>query len=106
MPRPFQILGLGHVISSETLSYRSFQKNYGKSVKVRAPGMFVEPLRRKAGGPAANGLICTTWSLKWSQYDHPTQTYTQKPLSPRWHGLGDGSGVVSETSIPPSSPAA
>ncbi|MHB8253741.1 MAG: hypothetical protein ACYDEV_08585 [Acidiferrobacter sp.] len=36
------ILGLGHVISSETLSYLAFQKNYGKSVKVRAPGMFVE----------------------------------------------------------------
>jgi len=46
-----QILGLGHVIPSETLSYLAFQKNYGKSVKVRAPGLFVEQLRRKAGVP-------------------------------------------------------
>ena len=35
-----------------------------------------------------------TCSLKMSQYDHTTQTYTKKPLSQRWHVLGDGSGVV------------
>ncbi|MHB8255115.1 MAG: nuclease/transposase family protein [Acidiferrobacter sp.] len=89
-----QILGLGHVIQSETLSYLAFQKNYGKSVKVRAPGMFVEQLRRKAESAGGKLIDLHTWSLKLSQYDHPTQTYTQKPLSQRWHVLGDGSGVV------------
>ncbi|MHB8254626.1 MAG: hypothetical protein ACYDEV_13230 [Acidiferrobacter sp.] len=89
-----QILGLGHVISSETLSYLAFQKNYGKSVKVRAPGMFVEQLRRKAESAGGELIDLHTWSLKLSQYDHSTQTYTKKPLSQRWHVLGDGSGVV------------
>jgi hypothetical protein len=89
-----QILGLGNVIQSETLSYRSFQKNFGKSVKVRAPGMLVEQLRRKAESAGGKMIDLHTWSLKMSQYEHLTQTYTQKPLSQRWHTLGDGSGVV------------
>ena len=89
-----QILGLGNVIQSETLSYIAFQKNYGKSVKVRAPGMFVEQLRRKAESAGGELRDLHTWSLKMSQYDHTTGIYTKKPLSQRWHVLGDGSGVV------------
>ncbi|MEI7842042.1 MAG: transposase [Gallionellaceae bacterium] len=89
-----QILGLGNVIQSETLSYVAFQKNYGKSVKVRAPGMFVEQLRRKAESAGGKLIDLHTWSLKMSQYDHTTQTYTKKPLSQRWHELGDGTGFV------------
>lgn len=89
-----QILGLGNVIQSETLSYRSFQKNYGKSVRVRAPGMFVEQLRRKAESAGGALIDLHTWSLKMSQYDHTTQVCTKKPLSQRWHVLGEGSGVV------------
>ena len=89
-----QILGLGSIIQSETLSYIAFQKNFGKSVKVRAPGMFVEQLRRKAESAGGKLINLHTWSLKLSQYDHTTQTCTKKPLSQRWHVLGDGSGVV------------
>ena len=89
-----QVLGLGNIVQSETLSYVGFQKNYGKSVKVRAPGMFVEQLRRKAESAGGELVDLHTWSLKMSQYDHPTQTCTKKPLSQRWHVLGDGSGVV------------
>ncbi len=89
-----QILGLGNVVQSETLSYIAFQKNYGKSVKVRAPGMFVEQLRRKAESAGGKLVDLHTWSLKLSQYDHTTGVCTKKPLSQRWHVLGDGSGVV------------
>lgn len=89
-----QILRLGNVIQSETLSYKSLQKNYGKSVKVRAPGMFIEQLRRKAESAGGKLIDLHTWSLKMSQYDHMTQECTKKPLSQRWHVLGDGSGVV------------
>lgn len=89
-----QILGLGNVIQSETLSYIAFQKNYGKSVKVRAPGMFIEQLRRKAESAGGKLVDLHTWSLKMSQYDHATEVCTKKPLSQRWHVLGDGSGVV------------
>lgn len=89
-----QILGLGNVIQSETLSYLAFQKNYGKSVKVRAPGMFVEQLRRKAESAGGKLIDLHTWSLKMSQYDHTIEVCTKKPLGQRWHVLGDGSGVV------------
>lgn len=89
-----EILKLGNIIQSETLSYVSFQKNYGRSVKVRAPGMFIEQLRRKAESADGQFVDLHTWSLKMSQYDHITQTYTKKPLAQRWHVLGDGSGVV------------
>jgi hypothetical protein len=88
------MLGLGNILQSETLSYRSFQKNFGKSVKVRAPGILVEQLRRKAESAGGQLVDLHTWTLKMSQYDHTTQTYTQKPLSQRGHTLGDGSGVV------------
>jgi len=50
-----RILRQGKNIKTEKLSYRAFQKNFGKSVKNRAPGMFMEILRRKAenaGGSA------------------------------------------------------
>jgi ribosomal protein S7 len=40
-----RILKQGKYIKTEKLSYRSFQKNYGKSVNLRAPGMFIEILR-------------------------------------------------------------
>jgi hypothetical protein len=84
-----QILGLGTVIQSETLSYRSFQKNFGKSVKVRAPGLFIEPLRRKAERAGGALMDLHTWTLKMSQYDHTTQTCTKKPLSQHWHTYPD-----------------
>jgi len=80
-----QILGLGNVIQSEKLAYVAFQRQYGKSVKVRAPGMFVEQLRRKAESAGGVWIELPTWALKMSQYDHTTGTYTKKPLSQRWH---------------------
>jgi len=43
-----RILRQGKHVKTEKLSYRAFQRNYGKSVKDRAPGMFMEIIRRKA----------------------------------------------------------
>ncbi len=56
--------------------------------------MFVEQLRRKAESAGGKMIDLHTWSLKMSQYDHITEVCTKKPLSQRWHVLGDGSGVV------------
>ncbi len=89
-----EILSHGTIIKSEKLSYKSFQKCFGRSVKARAPGTFVTLLRRKAESAGGEIVDLHTWSLKMSQYDHPTETYTKKPLSQRWHVLGDGSGIV------------
>ena len=41
-----EIVAVGNTIIMERLSYKAWQKQYGKSVGLRAPGMFVEMLRR------------------------------------------------------------
>ncbi|HLZ81583.1 MAG TPA: transposase, partial [Ktedonobacteraceae bacterium] len=41
-----QIIRRGNTIRTEKLSYRAWQKQYGKSVGRNAPGMFLEHLRR------------------------------------------------------------
>ena len=42
-----EVLTLGNHINLETLSYKSLQRNFGKSVGLRAPGTFVSMLSRK-----------------------------------------------------------
>jgi len=80
-----RILRQGKHIKTEKLSYKAFQKNYGKSVKDRAPSMFMEILRRKAEN--AGGLVneFSTKETKLSQYCHKCGKYTKKPLSQRVH---------------------
>ncbi len=85
-----RILGQGNIIKTEKLSYRSYQKNFGRSVKVRAPGMLIATLHRKAerAGGAMIGIDPRKTSL--SQFDHTTGEYVRKPLSRRIHVFGDG----------------
>jgi len=80
-----RILKLGKNIKTEKLSYRAFQKNYGKSVKNRAPGMFMEILRRKAENAGGSVVEFSTRTTKLSQYCHKCGKYTKKPLSQRVH---------------------
>ena len=85
-----RLLAQGTTIKTEKLSYKSFQKNFGRSVKARAPGMLVEMVRRKAAG-AGGGLIeINTRTTRLSQFDHTTGEYVKKPLSQRVHVFGDG----------------
>jgi putative transposase len=85
-----QILGLGTVVKTETLSYKALQKSYGRSVKVHAPGEFISRLTRKAESAGGKLIELDTWRLKMSQYDHVLGTCSKKPLSQRWHALGGG----------------
>jgi hypothetical protein len=41
-----QIVALGHTIITEKVSYKGWQKRYGRSVGLRAPGMLIDQLRR------------------------------------------------------------
>src|SRR5712691_1802728 len=41
-----EIVAVGNSIIIEKISYRAWQKQYGRSVGLRAPGMFIEMLRR------------------------------------------------------------
>lgn len=88
------VIAHGNIVQTETLSYKAFQKRFGRSVKVKAPGMFIALLRRKAERAGGEVRDLNTRELKMSQYDHPTRTCRKKPLSQRWHVLGDGSGIV------------
>ena len=89
-----RILACGNVLQAEKLSYTAFQKQFGRSTKVRAAGSLMALLRRKAESAGGELRDLDTRSLKLSQYDHTTRICTKKALSERWHVLGDGSGVV------------
>ena len=89
-----ELLSQANTWQIEKLSYRAFQKSFGKSVKNRAPGYFVDHLKRKAESAGGKVVELDTWKLKMSQYDHCTETFRKKPLSLRWHALGDGSGLI------------
>lgn len=88
-----QILQMGNQVNLEKLSYVAFQKRFGKSVGVRAPGMFVSRLRQKIND--YGGLVdeFSTYNTKFSQLDHKTRTYSKKPLAQRWHTFDDGERV-------------
>lgn len=61
------ILRGGDVIKLEKLSYKAFQKLYGRSVGKRAPGMFGSHLKRKAENAGGKVVEIPTHSTKLSQ---------------------------------------
>ncbi len=89
-----KILGLGNQIQTEQLSYKAFQRMYGRSAKARAPGMFIDLLSRKAESAGGKVVMLNTRRLRMSQYDHVSDTYAKKPLSQRWHRLNGGERIV------------
>jgi len=89
-----KIVGLGNRLQIEKLSYKGFQKNYGRSAKVRASGMFVQLLTRKAESAGGRVVELNTCKLKMSQYDHITEVCRKKPLKQRWHTLGESNTLV------------
>ena len=84
------ILEQGTTIKTEKLSYQSFQRNFGRSVKLRAPGMLVSTLRCKAEGAGGGVIEIDTRQTRLSQFNHTTGEYIKKPLSQRTHVFGDG----------------
>jgi hypothetical protein len=89
-----QIIRRGNTIRTEKLSYKAWQKLYGKSVGRNAPGMFLEQLRRTVASTGGTLSEFPTRSTKLSQYCHGCQTYVKKPLSERWHHCACGIGPV------------
>jgi hypothetical protein len=53
-----EVVAVGNTIILEKISYRGWQKQYGKSVGLRAPGMFIEHLRRTV---ASTGGTCSKY---------------------------------------------
>ena len=78
------ILTQGNVFKLEKLSYKAFQKLFGKSVGKRAPGMFVAHLKRKAENAGGRVVEFPTYKTKLSQTCQCGQV-KKKRLSERVH---------------------
>jgi putative transposase len=85
-----RLLGYGVDIACEKLDYVSWQKNFPRSVRDRAPGLLVEMVRRKAASAGGQRLY---------EYNPNTTALSQtclcgkrekKPLSQRVHRCGCG----------------
>jgi len=89
-----EIVAVGNTIILEKISYKAWQKQYGKSVGLRAPGMFVEMLRRTVARTGGTLLEVPTRTAKLSQFCHGCGGVVKKPLSQRWHHCPCGVGPV------------
>ncbi|CAB1129505.1 protein of unknown function [Candidatus Hydrogenisulfobacillus filiaventi] len=85
-----RILAMGRVVKTEKLSYRAFQRQYGRSVGVCAPGKFVSILRRKAESAGGRVIEFSTRQTKLSQVCHGCGRVQKKPLSQRVHRCACG----------------
>ena len=79
-----KVLALGTIVKLEKLSYKSLQKNFGRSVAVRAPGMFAGQLTRKAANAGGRVEEINTRKTKLSQ-TCICGAVKKKPLSQRHH---------------------
>lgn len=80
-----KIIRLGNIIKTEKLSYKSFQKTFGRSIGFRAPSMFLQILKHKAAN--AGGLVeeFDTKTTCLSQICHNCLKKEKKSLKIRWH---------------------
>jgi hypothetical protein len=89
-----EILAVGNTVILEKLSYKAWQKQYGRSVGLRAPGMFVAHLKRTVASTGGILLEVPTRQAKLSQFCHGCGAYVKKPLSQRLHQCPCGIGPV------------
>jgi len=85
-----EIVRQGNTIHLEKVSYKAWQKQYGKSVGLHAPGMFVDRLKRTVARTGGTLHELPTRTTKLSQYCHGCKRYVKKPLSERWHHCACG----------------
>ncbi len=89
-----EIIRLGDDLRMEQISYKSWQRCFGRSVGMRAPGRFVDAVKCVVARTRTAQLHeIPTFQAKLSQYCHRCENYTRKPLSQRFHscphcGLG------------------
>ncbi len=80
-----EIISMGTRIQTEDVSYKAWQKMFGKSISVRAPSMFISSLKRKAENAGGYVKEFPTQTTKLSQTCHICDEAVKKPLSQRWH---------------------
>ncbi len=89
-----KLVAVGNTVIIEKISYKAWQKQYGRSVGLRAPGMFIQMLRRTVASTGGTLLEVPTRTTKLSQFCHGCGTALKKPLSQRWHQCACGVGPV------------
>ncbi|GHO65198.1 hypothetical protein KSC_040900 [Ktedonobacter sp. SOSP1-52] len=89
-----EVLALGSTIIIEKVSYKAWQRRFGKSVGLRAPGMFVELLRRTVASTGGTLVEVPTRTTALSQWCHGCGKKVKKSLSQRWHQCECGIGPV------------
>ena len=78
------LLSQGNIINTEKLSYKNWQKLFGKSINFRAPGLFLEKLRHKAASAGGKVIEFNPRNTALSQMCH-CGNKQKKSLSERWH---------------------
>jgi len=89
-----EIVRVGNTVILEKISYKGWQKRYGRSVGLRAPGMLIAQLRRTVASTGGTLLEVSTRTTKLSQYCHGCGQTVKKPLWQRWHQCACGIGPV------------
>lgn len=87
-----RVLSVGTIIKAEKLSYRAFQLLFGRSVRDRAPGMFMTELCRKAENAGGQLIEFSTRTTKLSQTCLCGKV-EKKDLSERWHSCQCGADM-------------
>ena len=88
------ILAMGTTIHAEALNYASWAALFGKAVGLKAPGLLMSELRRKAEAAGGGFVDIPAHRGRLSQFDHGSGDCLRKPLSLRVHAMRDGSGLV------------
>ncbi len=85
-----QILGMGRTIHREQVSGRALQRRFGRSVSIRAPGIFLRLLGRKAESAGGQDIGIPAGVAKLSQVCHHCGTISKKSLHQRVHQCACG----------------
>ena len=89
-----EIVAMGKTIITEKVSYRARPQQFGKSVGLRAPGMFIALLKRTVARTGGTLVEVSTRSTKLSQFCHGCGQFVKKPLWQRWHECLCGIGPI------------
>ena len=73
-----EIVELGNTVITEKVSYRAWQKQFGRSVGLRAPGMFIDLLKRTVASTGGTLVEVSTRTTKLSQFCHGCGAYVKK----------------------------
>ncbi len=84
-----RVITTGDTVMAEKLSYEAFQRMFGRSIRDRAPGGFMNHLRRKAASAGGEVVEFPTRTTQLSQSCQCGEV-VKKPLSLRWHDCSCG----------------